>query len=439
MGRKLTTTDNALFGGITAKRDAFLSITDRVPASVLSNFLVCVLFSAIALFFVALRIAARIRGGVRLRVNDYAIIWAMFWALFLAIDSIVTATYGGVGHHISEIVTLAPQVLQPMLKTVLIGQITWALANTGVKISIIDFYITLFGTNRKFRQVSYSLMVAVGVYCLLVILIAFLLCQPLAFNWDTTIPGGHCGNRNSAFLTSGILNLILDVSVIILPLPMLWNLHMATHRKVALTLLFSVGAGICGITIWRTIIITELDAADFFYQDGILSTTTNLEPLLGICVACLPICRPLLVAFGGKIIITGSSAFSRLRNTPNQHGEFLNRSRKVTSGKVIGISAHSADGRKFERLHDTLYPLTDITSITQYEGTRNNILSGSTGEGGNNDGIVVTDTWDVTSEPRSWARIWLAKLELPVERPNLEGLGIWHYEVSSAVSVKKQQ
>lgn len=77
----------------------------------------------------------------------------------------------------------------------------------------------------------------------MVILIAFLLCQPLAFNWDQTIPSGHCGDQNSAFLASGVMNLILDISVIALPLPKLWNLHMATHKKVGLMLMFSVGAG----------------------------------------------------------------------------------------------------------------------------------------------------------------------------------------------------
>ncbi|KAI0858072.1 hypothetical protein F4860DRAFT_527435 [Xylaria cubensis] len=396
MAKKFTTEDNV---SVVARRGIFLSISDSVPASVLSNFLVCIIFSAISLFFVVLRIAARIHGRVKLRFNDYAIMWALFWALFLAIDSIVTATYGGVGHHISEIVAIAPKIFQPMLKTVLIGQITWALANTGVKLSIIDFYVTLFGTSRNFRTISYSLMVAVGVYCLLVILVAFLLCRPLAFNWDTTIPGGYCGNRNAAFLASGILNLILDISVIVLPLPMLWGLHMPIYRKIGLTLLFSVGAGICGISIWRTMIINGLDAADFFYQDGILSTTTNLEPLLGICVACLPICRPLLIAFGVRIRVASSSALGALRITSNQHEESQNS--KCNTGNAIRRSVHSASGRKFQRLHDTLYTLTDITISTQHEGIESIALFRSAGEGGNKDGIVVTETWNVTSEPCS--------------------------------------
>ena len=91
-------------------------------------------------------------------------------------------------------------------------------------------------------------MIAYGVaaltisYCLMVILEAFLLCQPLAFNWDKTIPGGFCANQQSAYISAGIINLIIDVTIIVLPMPMLWGLQMAFMRKVALTGIFSIGA-----------------------------------------------------------------------------------------------------------------------------------------------------------------------------------------------------
>ncbi|KAI1387696.1 uncharacterized protein F4822DRAFT_444296 [Hypoxylon trugodes] len=385
---------NLAYSRAREKRDTFLSITDSVPVSVSSNFVVCILFSSIALFFVILRILARIRTRAKFAFNDYAIFWAMFWSLFLAIDSIVTASYGGVGHHIEEIMALAPQILQPMLKTVLIGQFTWALANTGVKLSMIDLYIKLFGTNKRFQSVSYILMSAVGLYCLMVILIAFLLCRPLAFNWDTSIPGGHCGNRNSAFLASGVMNLVLDVAVLILPLPMLWNLNMAMNKKISLMLMFSIGVGICGFTIWRMVIIYNMNEQDFFYEDGILSTMSNLEPLLGICVACLLVCRPLLIAFGQKIRVVASSAMSRVGGTiSDSHGVNIS----TRSENMAGRSIHSAGRRKFKRLHDTLYPMSDLTGTTECEGPPDSNLERGRGSEWNN-GIKVTETWEVASE-----------------------------------------
>ncbi len=47
-----------------------------------------------------------------------------------------------------------------------------------------------------------------------------LLCRPLAFNWDPNIEGGRCANRPAAYLAAGIINLLTDVMVLCLPVPM---------------------------------------------------------------------------------------------------------------------------------------------------------------------------------------------------------------------------
>lgn len=40
---------------------------------------------------------------------------------------------------------------------------------------------------------------------IMVILTAFLLCQPLAYNWDQFILGGKCANERAAFIAVGVL------------------------------------------------------------------------------------------------------------------------------------------------------------------------------------------------------------------------------------------
>lgn len=43
-------------------------------------------------------------------------------------------------------------------------------------------------------------------------------------------------------MLQGIMNLILDLSVIILPMPMLWSLQMPFWKKMGITAMFSIGA-----------------------------------------------------------------------------------------------------------------------------------------------------------------------------------------------------
>ena len=120
------------------------------------------------------------------------------------------------------------------------AQVTWAAANSAVKVSILHLYVSIF-PNIAFRRICYALMAVSALYVVGVILDTFLMCQPFAFNWDHTIEGS-CGNQTLALLLTGALNLIIDVAIVILPLPVLWRLQMPVARKLGVSAMFSVGA-----------------------------------------------------------------------------------------------------------------------------------------------------------------------------------------------------
>lgn len=65
-------------------------------------------------------------------------------------------------------------------------------------------------------------------------------CQPVSYFWNEDQPG-RCMNEYMFFKVNGILNLILDILVLLLPWPMLWRLQMHTKKKIALSMIFSLG------------------------------------------------------------------------------------------------------------------------------------------------------------------------------------------------------
>ncbi len=67
------------------------------------------------------------------------------------------------------------------------------------------------------------------------------LCRPFAFNWNPSIEGGRCDNRPAAYLAAGIINLLTDLMVLCLPVPMVWNLQLPRRRKIALSTVFGAG------------------------------------------------------------------------------------------------------------------------------------------------------------------------------------------------------
>lgn len=67
-------------------------------------------------------------------------------------------------------------------------------------------------------------------------------CNPIAFNWDKTIPGGTCMEVKTGFLVSGSVNLIIDVILVAMPAPIVWRMqHVTAIKKLGIIAMFSLG------------------------------------------------------------------------------------------------------------------------------------------------------------------------------------------------------
>jgi hypothetical protein len=73
------------------------------------------------------------------------------------------------------------------------------------------------------------------------ILAGCLVCRPFAFNWDKTIVDGSCGDQVTPFTVTGIINVVTDVMVILLPMQPLYRLQMALYKKLILASVFGLG------------------------------------------------------------------------------------------------------------------------------------------------------------------------------------------------------
>ena len=110
-----------------------------------------------------------------------------------------------------------------------------------IKSSVMLFFMRIFGSKQSFRLCVLVVMVLVWLWAISVILETLLLCRPLAYNWDMTLPNGVCGNRNATYVVAGTLNLITDLMVMALPLPHIWKLQLSIPKRVALSLVFCLG------------------------------------------------------------------------------------------------------------------------------------------------------------------------------------------------------
>jgi hypothetical protein len=133
------------------------------------------------------------------------------------------------------------QLCSPDLQAFLVAWLIQSWANTFVRLSILDLFADIFRISR-FTKIVYVFEGLTILYLLACTIIFFSICRPFKYNWELSpTPRSHCGNLNMKFLLSAIFNLTLDVCIIILPIPMLWNLQLNVRKKAALTVVFGLG------------------------------------------------------------------------------------------------------------------------------------------------------------------------------------------------------
>jgi hypothetical protein len=100
-------------------------------------------------------------------------------------------------------------------------------------------YIGIFKTQR-----FYIIAATIGglsvAFWLGDVLLTIFQCKPIAKNWNTQLPG-TCTNTLQVQLATATINMLFDLSIVILPMPVLWRLQMPMKKKLMVTSVLSLG------------------------------------------------------------------------------------------------------------------------------------------------------------------------------------------------------
>jgi len=241
--------------------------------------------------------------------------------------NIVGVVYGAIGIHIEHV---TPGQLEVYSKSLLALIILWASSLAAIKISLLLLYIRIFVLS-SLRITAYIVMGVVVSWWLSVVLEEFLLCRPFAFNWDRSIPDGTCGNLLNAYIAAGAINLITDVMVLCLPIPVIWNLHLPQRAKIALSGVFGLGFIVCVFTAIRISTVVSYNILDPTFSMWKTAIWSQLEPSLGIICGCLPLMRPILdrCIVRRKGTMAGSGGSASLQRAGARHTSAVNKSNEA--------------------------------------------------------------------------------------------------------------
>ncbi|KAI2608560.1 uncharacterized protein GGS25DRAFT_490794 [Hypoxylon fragiforme] len=316
-----------------------MAVTDKGPMIIG----VTMMFEVIALGALCLRFWSQQLLRRKIYAHDIFTLFGFICATALTACLICSVQYGGLGRHAIELLA-TPEKLVVFGKLLIAVQALWAFSMTSIRLSILHLYLHLFTTHRRFRIVCWALMAACLLWALGDLLTVFLLCRPLAFNWNKLIPG-RCGNINAAYLSVHSTNFAIDSTIALLPTPVLWGLQLPIGRKLGVCLMFALGALICAISIAR-ICLYQLalgyDQSDFTWSGSTLYLFTALEPLIACSLACMPLLRPVSEKLSASPVVTwakswvtystsGSSRFGRGQQSGDTGNDSLEGGLTVTT------------------------------------------------------------------------------------------------------------
>lgn len=108
-----------------------------------------------------------------------------------------------------------------------------------IKVSILVQYLRIFPV-RRFRLSCYCLLAIVAAAGTWAVSSNIFLCNPVAFAWSDTLLKGYCMDRNLLWYTNAGLNIALDLTILLLPMPLIRRLQIPQSQKRGLVMMLAV-------------------------------------------------------------------------------------------------------------------------------------------------------------------------------------------------------
>lgn len=149
--------------------------------------------------------------------------------------------HAGVGHHVPYLAETNPPIVLLWGKYLVAISILYFGSVNIPKVAILALYHRLF-PNRNIRIAVWIVLGVLVALTISTVISGLAACRPFAANWNPSLPGAHCIDKEAFFRYGSIPNILTDIVMLILPVRIVWNLHTTTRLKIGLTATFMVGS-----------------------------------------------------------------------------------------------------------------------------------------------------------------------------------------------------
>ncbi|SCV36303.1 related to integral membrane protein [Fusarium fujikuroi] len=260
----------------------------------------------LALIAIALRFTARNIQQTKIHWDDWVIIISMVLVGGTAGLAISGGHYGA-GKHIWAVDL---DSLQQIYKILFAYTFLYSASCAVIKISILLFYGRIFVSTELLFSLSMKFGYFLSISYPMVIWITMgNVCRPLDHFW-TQFAGtnGTCIDINKFFLALGIINMINDFYILLIPIPHIFRIQMSLRKKIGVVSILLLGGFVCAASVVRIHFLAELSKTnDVTRAMGPVFIWSDVEPCIAIVSACLPHLAPLRHIVRDKISSTFGS------------------------------------------------------------------------------------------------------------------------------------
>ncbi|KAI1771724.1 hypothetical protein F4818DRAFT_445055 [Hypoxylon cercidicola] len=264
------------------------------------EFIFVIVFIGIQIIAVALRFYARALTTRKYGLDDWLVIASLLSIIAIGALSLSAIKQGIVGYHMGYLEKTNPEAITLYFKYLVVFS-TWFYASSCLsRLAICVLYYHLF-PQRPVLIVLYIITAVLICLPIITVIMALAACRPFSAAWAAPeIQASHCINREALFLWSIFPNILVDLALLTLPIPIIWRLATTIHLKVALTVTFLIGS--------IGFVATVLHFVAFYIGHSMVDSTfiavnlvfwTMAEPGMGLISACIIMYRPLFKKFNG--------------------------------------------------------------------------------------------------------------------------------------------
>jgi fucose permease len=187
------------------------------------------------------------------------------------------------------------------------------------KTSILIFYLRLSrNTVKLLRIASYVTLVVVNIAGIVLTFLNVFQCKPVSAVFDGSGSSAQCIPLVTLYLASAPVNIITDLAILVLPIPVLTGMRLPQKQKTILVVTFALGIFVAVVDVVRIYYLQQASVdvngslsgagtiggqTDFAWYASLSLMWSAVEVNIGIICACIPTLKPLITRILPKLIL----------------------------------------------------------------------------------------------------------------------------------------